>query len=98
MKAVCGANEVFTAIEGLRDRGIGVLPFRVELDPYGIGIEVVKKDLNLKHELAFFLLDGRAAKAQHRPVLGELSLPIQQIGSQRSFVLGARRKADAAGK
>jgi hypothetical protein len=34
-KAVCGANEVFTTIQGLRDRSSSVLPFGIQFDPRG---------------------------------------------------------------
>ena len=45
-------------------RGAAFLVFRKELHTHGVGIEVVKKDLNLKEELTFLLFNCRAAKTQ----------------------------------
>ena len=35
----------------------------VEFDPYSIGVQSVKKDLNLEKELLTLLLDGRGTEA-----------------------------------
>ena len=81
-------DEALAAIQGMPRRGAAVLPFREELHTHGVGIEVVKKDLNLKKELPFLLFNYGAAKSQLWPVLCELRLPTEQFRSHRTLVYG----------
>ena len=45
---ICRTNEAFATTHGLRNGVPVILRRRVEFDPHGIGIDIVKKSLNLK--------------------------------------------------
>src|ERR1700722_8644044 len=74
-ESVGGTDEAIAAIKEMPRRGAPFLPFRKELHTHGVGIEVVKKGLNLKEELPFLLFSCRSAKSQLWPLLRELRLP-----------------------
>lgn len=63
-EATCRANQAFATTHGLRDRGSVILRLRVEFDLYSIGVNIVKKDLNLKEILLALLLNGRGTEPQ----------------------------------
>jgi hypothetical protein len=48
----------------LRDWGSVFLCLSVKFDPYSIGVNVVKKDLNLKEILLALLLNGCGTESQ----------------------------------
>lgn len=81
-EATCRANQDFATIHGLRDWGSVFLRLSVEFDPYSIGVNIVKKDLNLKEILLALLFDDRGAESQRRPVFRQVGLPGDEIGSQ----------------
>jgi hypothetical protein len=48
------ADKATATIHGGSEGSAPVLPFCIQLHTYGIGIEIVKKDLNLEYVLPFF--------------------------------------------
>ena len=90
-ETVLRTDEALATIQAIPRRGVAVLPFRIELDADGVGIEVVKKDLNLKNVLPILLFYRRGAKSHRWPVLCELGLPIEQYPFPS--LLGSRHAA-----
>lgn len=47
-EAICRTNQAFATIHSVRDWVLLFLRLRVQLDPHGIGIDIIKKNLNVK--------------------------------------------------
>ena len=92
-EATCRTHQAFATIHGLCNWSRIFLCLRVEFDPHSIGINIVKKDLNLENILLALLLNGRGTESQCRPVFREFGLPGDQIRSQRTSILGALAKS-----
>ena len=76
------ANQAFATTHGLPDR-VGIFPpIRVKFDPHSFGVHIANQDLNLEKISPVLLLNGGGTEAQGCPVLGQFSLPGDQIGSQ----------------
>ncbi len=78
-EAVCRTGNALSAGHRMPRRDTPVLGFCIQLPTYGVGIEIVKENLNLEVVLPVFLFHRRGAKSHPGPVLRELRLPIQQF-------------------
>lgn len=47
-EGTCRSDQAFATIHSLRDWDLIFLRLRVEFDPHGIGIDIIKKNLNVK--------------------------------------------------
>ncbi len=47
-EAICRSYQAFATIHRVRDWAGVLLRLRVEFDPHGIGIDIIKKNLNVK--------------------------------------------------
>ena len=63
-EATCRTNQAFPTIHSLRDWASIFLPVRVQLDPYGFRVHIIKEDLNLKEILVTLLLNGRGTESE----------------------------------
>lgn len=80
-EAICRTNQAFTTIHGLCNWSRIFLHVCIEFDLYSIGVQSIKKDLNMGKILLALLLNGRGTKAQG-PMFRQIGLPSDQIGSQ----------------
>jgi hypothetical protein len=53
---VFGTDETLASAHRIRRRGVAVFPVGVELSTHGLGIEIIKKCLNMKNKLAILLV------------------------------------------
>ena len=47
-EGACRSDQAFATIHSVRDWVLVFLRLRVEFDPHGIGIDIIKKNLNVK--------------------------------------------------
>ena len=57
-------DRVFATGHDLRDWVSVFLRLRIKVDAYGIGIDIIKKNLNVKYISLALFLDGRGAESQ----------------------------------
>ena len=65
-KAAGRTDEALATIHDFADGSVAVLRFSVQFDVHGFGIEIVKKNLNLKEILLSLLFYRRGTKPQRR--------------------------------
>lgn len=63
-EGTCRSDQAFATIHSMRDWVLVFLALRVQFDPHGIGIHIIKKNLNVKQISLALLLDGRGAEPQ----------------------------------
>ena len=63
-EGICRSDQAFATIHSVRHWVLVFLALRVQFDPHGIGIHIIKKNLNVKHISLALLLDGRGAESQ----------------------------------
>ena len=63
-EGTCRFGQAFATIHSERDWVPVLLRLRAEFDAYGVGIDTIKKNLNVKYILLALLLGGRGAESQ----------------------------------